>query len=434
MRRPFYISLWKVQRPIAPMYNTNLVIARALLFVSFLILLVAPSSALADIEAREAPASSSSARHLPEQRSSSVISPRIVGGFLAAIDDYPWQVSINLNPAKYNGTPYQRHFCGGTLVTPTVIVSAAHCFYNTDNDSFYPADDHSVIAGRSTLSGSGGQEIAFARYFYFVDGGGQALYDSYTNDYDVVVAELEDPVLGAKPIKIAGPDERALWSAGRSAFASGWGATFEGGAQSDQLRAVGLSILQDSSCSVYDTYSNLQLCAGVPSGGRDTCQGDSGGPLVVPTAAGEYRLVGATSYGEGCARTGWPGVYARLAETPISSAIVNLFSQYGFGAALGSGAQPPSGPETTLTAFPRRVEVLPRRASSKRLVFRFISSEPSATFRCTLSRNGSIISNRSCSSPFIRFYRTGSYKLQVRSQTSQAQELVPASYSFRVRR
>ena len=59
------------------------------------------------------------------------------------------------------------------------------------------------------------------------------------------------------------------------------------------------------------------LCAGYPQGGTDTCQGDSGGPLLAKALDGSLRLVGATSFGDGCAQPGKPGVYARVAEGPI---------------------------------------------------------------------------------------------------------------------
>jgi secreted trypsin-like serine protease len=59
------------------------------------------------------------------------------------------------------------------------------------------------------------------------------------------------------------------------------------------------------------------VAAGFPEGGVDTCQGDSGGPLLVPAAGADFRLVGDTSYGRGCAEPGYPGVYGRLADTTL---------------------------------------------------------------------------------------------------------------------
>jgi secreted trypsin-like serine protease len=69
------------------------------------------------------------------------------------------------------------------------------------------------------------------------------------------------------------------------------------------------------------------LCAGYPQGGTDTCQGDSGGPLLAPETDGTFRLVGATSFGSGCAQAGHPGVYARLAEGPIRTFIAQVVPQ-----------------------------------------------------------------------------------------------------------
>ena len=66
------------------------------------------------------------------------------------------------------------------------------------------------------------------------------------------------------------------------------------------------------------------LCAGYPQGGTDTCQGDSGGPLLAKALDGSLRLVGATSFGDGCAQPGKPGVYARVAEGPIRAFVARF--------------------------------------------------------------------------------------------------------------
>ncbi|PSN36617.1 Trypsin-1, partial [Blattella germanica] len=87
----------------------------------------------------------------------------------------------------------------------------------------------------------------------------------------------------------------------------------EGGSSSTTLRQVTVPIVADSTCnSNYAAYGGItarMICAGSTSGGRDACQGDSGGPLV---AGGQ--LVGVVSWGVGCARPSYPGVYAKVSN------------------------------------------------------------------------------------------------------------------------
>ncbi|MGW9027357.1 trypsin-like serine protease [Streptomyces sp. NPDC055722] len=81
-------------------------------------------------------------------------------------------------------------------------------------------------------------------------------------------------------------------------------------AAADQLRTATVPIVSDSSCrGSYgsDFVASDMVCAGYSSGGMDTCQGDSGGPLPIGGV-----LAGTTSWGNGCAEAGHPGVHTRL--------------------------------------------------------------------------------------------------------------------------
>jgi hypothetical protein len=99
----------------------------------------------------------------------------------------------------------------------------------------------------------------------------------------------------------------------------GFGATSEGGDTVDTLQGAQVPITTDAYCA--NAYSDFDaatmLCAGFPEGGVDTCQGDSGGPMFGRDAGGALKVVGATSFGEGCARPGKPGVYARVGDAVL---------------------------------------------------------------------------------------------------------------------
>ena len=212
-----------------------------------------------------------------------------------------------------------------------------------------------------------------AEVYYFVDDGaggvaveaetdpgtGNVLFDDGTLEWDAVFLELASTASApAAPIKIAGPDETATWAPGRTAFVTGWGSTNSGGTNfPDNLREGQIEMISDAACgssSVYGSefFPETMVCAGFLAGGVDTCIGDSGGPLVVPLFGGGFRLVGSTSWGFSCAQPNAPGVYARLGDTPLRSALAAGILEVAGVNVLGSGGEPPTTPPPNGAAPP----------------------------------------------------------------------------------
>lgn len=215
--------------------------------------------------------------------------PRIVGGERASIEDYPFAVYLTTSDGF--------QFCGGTLVTKTNVLTAAHCVSDTG------ARELRVVVGREDKESSAGVVAEVGRVWVHPD------YRDALSGADVAVLTLTKPV-SAKPASYADAQDSGLYEKDTAAKILGWGTTSEGGEASRYLLRGAVRVVGDAECEKalpeYDQKS--MVCAGLPSGGVDGCQGDSGGPLIA-----DHTLIGITSWGEGCGRPGKPGVYTRVA-------------------------------------------------------------------------------------------------------------------------
>jgi secreted trypsin-like serine protease len=279
---------------------------------------------------------SSQAGDLLEAKRDEGPSSRIVGGSPTTIAEWPWQTATLFDPSLVPGDGFQRQFCGGSLVAPNAVISAAHCAFDVvNNDGRFDPIFFDVVTGRTVLSSNQGQEIGVSSYFFFSGAAGNPLFNpTEFPRWDAILIKLSSPS-SSPTIKLAGPNEQAAWAPGRTAFATGWGALNDAPPAlevfPDDLREVQVSIIGDSTCASPSVYgignmfiSALHLCAGDLAGGRDTCSGDSGGPLVAPVEDGAFRLVGDTVSGTGCARPNKPGVYGRIAADPMLHGLADM--------------------------------------------------------------------------------------------------------------
>jgi secreted trypsin-like serine protease len=288
--------------------------------------------------------------------------PKVVGGSAASVSTYPWQAAVVFSTAQFpSQNAHQRQFCGGSLLTSRIVITAGHCVADNDPDCSVacvlndPGGDHTsnidpndvdVVLGRDTLTNTAqGAEFGVQAVKLGTDFDGSFGSGADVPRFDAAYLVLSSAPAGLSPIKIAGTDEGALWDAGSPVDVSGWGGTSESGSTADTLRAARVGVIDDPTCSGDyggDFDSGTMVCAGFQSGGIDSCNGDSGGPLEAPLQGGGYRLVGITGWGVGCAEPNAPGVYTRVAGPTMRSLIQSDVSSLGLPpeSIFGSGGRP----------------------------------------------------------------------------------------------
>lgn len=248
----------------------------------------------------------------PAQISSRI--PDIIGGIEAQPGAWPWQVGLVIasEPDGYLGQQ-----CGGSLIAPDWVLTAAHCAELTTVFGL----DLDVVVGRHNLSSDEGQRIPVSQLFMHPN------YDPVTAESDIALLRLAQPATlndMVSLVELVQPAETASLVAPYSfSIVTGWGSrSGQVPDYPDGLYQVTVPVVPSDVCdAAYQglgypagTITDNMLCAGYQEGGKDACGGDSGGPLVVRDGSGGWKQAGVVSWGAGCAQPEAYGVYANVPE------------------------------------------------------------------------------------------------------------------------
>lgn len=229
---------------------------------------------------------------------------RIVGGYGTSIVKHPYMVNIR----------YKNNFlCGGTIISPKCVMTAAHCSVMASPGSW------EIHAGTTYLQSTG--VIRHVRKWMV-----PTAFNFFTIDMDVAILVLSRPIYSkaVRPIEL---DYKNLRE-NDNLLVAGWGLKdqYPTAKLSNELQAVNVSLSNFSKCSnAYATQNNVtenMFCA-VGKWGSDACQGDSGGPAIHMG-----KQVGIVSWGYRCGAPEYPGVYTRIGSKNVSNFIKFIIPSY----------------------------------------------------------------------------------------------------------
>ncbi|PSN41985.1 hypothetical protein C0J52_10527 [Blattella germanica] len=235
---------------------------------------------------------------------------RVVGGEESLPGRWPWMAAIFLHGARRT-----EFWCGGSLVGPRHVLTAAHCTRDSKQRPFSPRQ-FTVRLGDVDLKRD--DEPSSPETFRVLEVRAHPRFSRVGFYNDIALMVLDHEYRHSRfVIPLCLPPARSISETfvGQKPTVVGWGTTYYGGKESTVQRQAQLPVWRNDDCdrTYFQPITSSFICAGYTEGGKDACQGDSGGPLMLKQDA-RWMQIGIVSFGNKCGEPGYPGVYTRVTE------------------------------------------------------------------------------------------------------------------------